>query len=76
MLLASLFYTEDIDAWITDKSFIDYCKKRLPDNVDTSPEIEYHDIFQPIPRNLLFKNKNLRDRVNQAWMALEQSPGE
>lgn len=66
VLLASLLFTGRIDALITEESVFDENLRLVPDSAHPEQPIRFHRSFKPVFPRIVFKDRALRDRFDQA----------
>jgi hypothetical protein len=66
VLLASLFFTARIDALITEESVFNEHLSLVPRAADPTQPIRFHRLFEPVFPKILFKDRALRDRFDEA----------
>ncbi len=66
VLLASLLFTERIDALITEESVFDENLRLVPHAADPAQPIQFHRLFKPVFPRIVFKDQALRDRFDKA----------
>jgi hypothetical protein len=64
--LASLFFTDRIDALITEESVFNENRRFVPRVADPAQPIRFHRLFKPVFPRILFKDRALRDRFDAA----------
>ncbi|MGB5252344.1 MAG: hypothetical protein WBN68_06445, partial [Sedimenticolaceae bacterium] len=66
VLLASLLFTERIDALITEESVFNENLRLVPRAADPAQPIQFHLLFKPVFPRIMFKDQALRDRFDKA----------
>lgn len=67
VLLATLLFTGEIDALITEESIFSNSLRSVPEGANASQQVKFYRFFDPIYPTILFEDKELRDRFNVAW---------
>lgn len=72
-LLASMLLTGAIDALVTEKSIFTRSLSSVPDDAKPLQQVKFYQIFDPVYPNILFRDKTLRDRFNDAWKKIVEA---
>lgn len=73
VLLSSMLLTGAIDTLIIEKSIFTHSLHSVPDDANPWQQVKYHQLFDPVYPKILFKDKTLRDRFNDAWKKITEA---
>ena len=67
VLLASMLLTGAIDALVTEKSIFTLSLSSVPNDARPSQRVKFYQVFDPVSPVILFEDRVLRDRFDDAW---------
>ncbi len=72
VLLATMLLTGQVDAVISEQSVFRESLRHVPKEADPTQQIDVHAVFPPVYPKILFRDPDLRDRFDAAWLKLAQ----